>query len=370
MPGGSIGRMLAATAIAVLAALGAGPSAATHSAPPAVYADAIGDVGDAPDIAQITIRPIGGGLAVDVQLARPMQLGAYGWILFGIDTDRNAYTGGGRGDELLVLANGEGTTFARWTGSGFTSRFRHHDLGAALSATDLTFVLNLADTGTPSFEFSVASLREDADLAPGRGVATYPLPARRSRRARRHPNLIRSGAAAGRGASPAVSQDGLGSLEPHGAIAAEVDRRLSKVDQMRVDIQRELGGAEVQHQLSGHLVLTGRSALGKRLHRGLDAPQALDVGERQGDGAPLGRVQLARRRSLWRAGRRDRGRMSVPVAAAGRNQPKCSDGERDSVSHTCQLRIRAPAASAPRATTALLTSRIVFSPLTKLTVAG
>ena len=192
MPGGSIGRMLAATAIAVLAALGAGPPAATHSSPPAVYADAIGDAGDAPDIAQITISLVRRGLAVDVRLARPMQLGAYGWILFGVDTDRNPYSGGGRGDELLVLANGEGTTFARWTGSGFTSRFQHHDLGAALSVTDLTFVLSLADTGTRSFEFSVASLRGDADLAPGRrGVASYPLPPRRSRRARGRPTQPR-----------------------------------------------------------------------------------------------------------------------------------------------------------------------------------
>ena len=190
--GGSIGRVFAATAIAVLAALGAGPPAATHSSPPAVYADAIGDAGDAPDIAQITISPVRGGLAVDVRLARPMQLGAYGWILFGVDTDRNPYSGGGRGDELLVLANGEGTTFARWTGSGFTSRFQHHDLGAALSVTDLTFVLSLADTRTRSFEFSVASLREDADLAPGRrGVASYPLPPRRSRRARGRPTQPR-----------------------------------------------------------------------------------------------------------------------------------------------------------------------------------
>ena len=59
--GGSIGRVLAATAIAVLAALGAGPPAATLS-PPAVYVDAIGDAGDAPDIQQITISPVRGGL--------------------------------------------------------------------------------------------------------------------------------------------------------------------------------------------------------------------------------------------------------------------------------------------------------------------
>jgi hypothetical protein len=120
-----------------------------------------------------------------------MQLGAYGWILFGVDTDRNAYTGGGRGDELLVLASGEGTTYARWNGSRFTSGFPHHDLGAALSVTDLTFVLSVADLGTSSFEFSVASLREDADLAPGRGVAGYPLPPRQSRRPPNRPRRLR-----------------------------------------------------------------------------------------------------------------------------------------------------------------------------------
>src|SRR4029078_2168807 len=110
----------------------------------------------------------------------------------GADTDPNPCRGGGRGYELLVLANGEGTTFARWTGSGFTSRFQHHDLGAALSVTALSFVPSLADPGTRSFEFSVASLREDADLAPGRrGVASYPLPPRRSRRARGRPTQTR-----------------------------------------------------------------------------------------------------------------------------------------------------------------------------------
>jgi hypothetical protein len=147
----------------------------------AVYRDPIGDAGDAPDIEQVTIRPVRGGLAFDVKLAGPTQLGPYGWILFGLDTDRNPYTGGGRGDELLVLTNGERTRFARWNGRGFTSEFAHHDIRAALSSTNLTFVLSVADTGTRGFDFSVASLREDADLAPDRGVAAYPRPPRRAR---------------------------------------------------------------------------------------------------------------------------------------------------------------------------------------------
>jgi hypothetical protein len=175
---------IAIAALFAVASAAAEPSAslaaADRSSRTAVYRDAIGDAGDAPDIAQLRISPVRGGLAVDVKLAQPTQLGAYGWILFGVDTDRNPYTGGGRGDELLVLTNGEATTFARWVDSRFTTSFPHRDLNAALSSTDLTFVLSLADTGTSSFVWSVASLRQDADLAPGRGVAAYPLPLRRS----------------------------------------------------------------------------------------------------------------------------------------------------------------------------------------------
>jgi hypothetical protein len=76
---------------------------------------------------RVTIRPDGNRFVVDVKLAKPTELGRYGWILFGVDTDRNPFTGGGRGDER-----------------------------------------------TRSFNFAVASLRQQADLAPGGGVARYP----------------------------------------------------------------------------------------------------------------------------------------------------------------------------------------------------
>jgi hypothetical protein len=48
------------------------------------------------------------------------ELGLYGWILVGLDTDRNTLTGGGRGDELLAFANGGGTTLTRWVDGRFT----------------------------------------------------------------------------------------------------------------------------------------------------------------------------------------------------------------------------------------------------------
>ena len=107
--------------------------------------------------------------------------------LFGIDTDRDPYTGAGRGDELLLFVNGEGATFTRWTGRGFSPDFTHHDVEAALSGTDLTFVLSWADVGARSFNFSVATLREDADLAPGFGIATYPQARTAGRHAHRAP---------------------------------------------------------------------------------------------------------------------------------------------------------------------------------------
>src|SRR5256886_11074162 len=108
-----------------------------------------------------------------------------------------------------------------------------------------------------------------------------------------------------------VPQEGLLRLEPRGAITAEPDRCLRKVEQAREHVQREFGGAEVQQKLSGHHILVRRPVLGERLHRRLDAPQTPDVGERPGNGATLGSVELARRRASWRAGRCGRGRMSV-----------------------------------------------------------
>lgn len=170
-----------------MAALLTTASTAGRSAPAAVYSDAIGDAGDAPDVARVTIRPFARGLAVDVTLAAPTRLGPYGWILFGIDTDRDPYTGAGRGDELLLFVNGEGATFTRWTGGEFSPDFTHHDVEAALSGTDLTFVLSWADIGARSFNFSVATLRQDADLAPGFGIATYPQARTAGRRAHRAP---------------------------------------------------------------------------------------------------------------------------------------------------------------------------------------
>ena len=162
--------MAAIAGAAVLAV----PSALANRAAATTYADAVGDAGDAPDITQVTIRPERNRFVIEVKLGRPTEVGPYGWILFGVDTDRNPFTGGGRGDELLLFTNGEATTFARWIGGRFTADFIHHNVEAVLSSTELTFMLSRADVGARSFNFAVASLREDADLAPGYGVARYP----------------------------------------------------------------------------------------------------------------------------------------------------------------------------------------------------
>lgn len=140
----------------------------------ACYTDAVGDAGDAADLAQVTIRPLGASVELDVRLAARTALGPYGWILVGLDTDRNPFTGGGRGDELLMFTNGDGTTLTRWADGRFTPDFAHHRFQASFSGTDLTLTIARADVRARSFEFSVASLREEADLAPGGGVAAYP----------------------------------------------------------------------------------------------------------------------------------------------------------------------------------------------------
>jgi hypothetical protein len=77
----------------------------------ATYRDAVGDAGDAPYIARVAIGPEPDRFVVDVKLAKPTELGRYGWI---------------------------------------------------------------SDLRTRSFDFAVASLRQQADLAPGGGVAKYP----------------------------------------------------------------------------------------------------------------------------------------------------------------------------------------------------
>jgi hypothetical protein len=109
------------------------------------------------------------------------------------------------------------------------------------------------------------------------------------------------------------------------------------VEQVREHVRREMGGAEVQHQLSGHRVLGRRPALGERVHRRLDAPQTPDVGERPGNGATLSSVELARRRASRRAGRRGRDRMPAAVAAPGRDQPEYGGGEDESARRRPQV---------------------------------
>lgn len=168
------GALVGIAALAVWSGASAKPGFAGHAAGASCYADAVGDAGDAPDITLVRIRPVAAGLQIDVRLADPTELGPYGWILVGLDTDRNPFTGGGRGDELLTFTNGVGTTLTRWVDGRFTPDYPHHRFAASFSGTDLRLTFARTDVRAMSFEFSVASLREEADIAPGVGVATYP----------------------------------------------------------------------------------------------------------------------------------------------------------------------------------------------------
>lgn len=131
-------------------------------------------------------------------------------------------------------------------------------------------------------------------------------------------------------AQTAVPQDGLLRLEPRAAIATQAGGGLRLVEQTREDVQRELGGTEVEEELAGQRLLTRRSALGEPLHWRLDPPQPPDVRTGQGNGPTLGLVELARRRALRRYGRGGRGTVSAIVAAAGCDQCKRGEGKRES----------------------------------------
>jgi hypothetical protein len=154
-------------------------SAPSHLAPvrgaalvSSVYKDPIDDAGSAPDVVEVAIRPVDeGALEVAIALARPTALGPFGWILVGFDTDRNRSTGGMHGSEVIVLVNGDRAAIARRV----RGRFAVGPLAARLTSTSLSFRLAIVELHAGSFDFAVATLRRDADVAPDVGVFRYPL---------------------------------------------------------------------------------------------------------------------------------------------------------------------------------------------------
>jgi hypothetical protein len=162
--------LTAAIALAPQGAAGAGSSA--------TFSDAVGDAGDAPDIASVTLTKLDSAtLGVTVELASPTTLDRYTWVLIGIDTDRNQRTGGMHGSEAIVFVNGENAVLQRLRG-------RVVPVDAKLEGTELTFPLPFAQIGARTFDFAVATLRQDADVAPARGVFSFP-PASRNVPAKR-----------------------------------------------------------------------------------------------------------------------------------------------------------------------------------------
>ena len=159
--GGSVCAILtAAIALAPPGAAGAGSSA--------TYCDPVGDTGHAPDLASVTLTKLDSAtLGVTVELARPTTLDRYTWVLIGIDTDRNQRTGGMHGSEAIVFVNGEQAVLYRRGGQSVL-------VHANLEGTELTFALPFAQIGARTFDFAVATLRQDADLAPDRGVFNFP----------------------------------------------------------------------------------------------------------------------------------------------------------------------------------------------------
>jgi hypothetical protein len=149
------------------------PAPGVAGGAPATYRDPAGDAGKAPDLAAVTMTEVDAGtLAVSITLAEPTELGRSGWILMGIDTDRNPHSGGMHGSEAIVLANGERAVLLRRIGGHF--RPTEHPIDARLTGDQLAFTLELADLRVRTFDFAVATLRQNADMAPDRGVFAYP----------------------------------------------------------------------------------------------------------------------------------------------------------------------------------------------------
>jgi hypothetical protein len=163
-------------ACAAVAAACVLPASSVAGDAPARYRDPAGDAGAAPDIATVTMTQMDAGtLAVSIVLAQPTDLGRSGWIIMGIDTDRNPHSGGMHGSEAIVLANGERAVLLRRIGGHF--RPTEHAIHAHLTGDELAFTLQLADLRARAFDFAVATLRQNADVAPDRGVFAYPGPA-------------------------------------------------------------------------------------------------------------------------------------------------------------------------------------------------
>lgn len=98
---------LIATALASSSVAGAEPTGEGAGAT-VTYRDPIGDAGRAPDIAAVTLTPGSTlGLGMTISLGSPTDLGRFDWIVIGVDTDRNPYTGGMHGSEVIVLVNGQ-----------------------------------------------------------------------------------------------------------------------------------------------------------------------------------------------------------------------------------------------------------------------
>ncbi|MFL5928877.1 MAG: hypothetical protein ACJ77E_18250 [Gaiellaceae bacterium] len=160
-------------AVALAAATTAAPG--TSDATPMTISDVTGDSATAPDLTKVTLTPGKGTVTVDITFAGT--LGSDGGLVTVIDADRNQQTGD-NGIDYIVAADASGLAFQKWNGTDFVD-FTHQPTNASLTATDLTYMITLADIGSvTSFAFSAGGLRgDDVDTAPDSGLATYTAPA-------------------------------------------------------------------------------------------------------------------------------------------------------------------------------------------------
>jgi hypothetical protein len=143
---------------AALAALACAPGAL--AAGPFVYTDATGDAKSAPDLTRATLTPSGDGatLAFDIELASVQDLADSAAIVVSLDADRSAATGDSGGYDYVVVAFAHGAGMGKWENGGFVP-LSAHPISPTLDGGHFTFMLTLADIGSPAaFTFDVGTI--------------------------------------------------------------------------------------------------------------------------------------------------------------------------------------------------------------------
>jgi hypothetical protein len=149
--------------------------AITVPAAAADFSDPRGDAGTAPDITTVSATPSTESITFRVVVANMDRLAPDAELFLAVDTDRSTRTGDQHGVDFVYSLREEGSLLRtrRWSGSQHVS-FPSTAAGAYQGGV-ATFVLQLAELGSPAaISFGAVGARgADSDAAPGNG--SWPL---------------------------------------------------------------------------------------------------------------------------------------------------------------------------------------------------